>query len=114
MEVLNFFNYLNRSMEFLIFNKIFMESASMNWWMKVNKSDLLLLKISDDKDCAICLTNKVNTIVLPCKHMCCCSLCCEDLRKRARKCPICRNGYQDFKIRYWFIFEGSEKKKKIK
>ena len=49
-------------------------------------------KFSDDKECAICLTNRVDTIVLPCKHMCSCSSCCEDLRKRARKCPICRNG----------------------
>jgi len=50
-----------------------------------------MLITREGKDCSICLSERIDTIILPCKHMCVCITCCEDLRVRAKKCPICRN-----------------------
>ena len=38
----------------------------------------------------ICLVNERNTTVLPCRHMCMCHECAQELRKQTSKCPICR------------------------
>ncbi|CAD8062370.1 unnamed protein product [Paramecium sonneborni] len=51
-----------------------------------------------DKDCVICLSNKVNTLILPCKHMSLCQTCCQGLKERSSKCPICRNRISSFRI----------------
>ncbi|CAD8155822.1 unnamed protein product [Paramecium octaurelia] len=51
-----------------------------------------------DKDCVICLSNKVNTLILPCKHMSLCQACCQGLKERSSKCPICRNRISSFRI----------------
>lgn len=53
-------------------------------------------------NCAICLTNEINTIILPCYHMCICSLCCEDLKTKSKKCPICRKGFY-FVLNIFFL-----------
>ena len=45
-----------------------------------------------DRECTICCTEKNDTILLPCKHMCLCKECSEQLKKDNRKCPICRCG----------------------
>ena len=37
--------------------------------------------------CSVCLTNKYDTVFIPCGHVCCCSECaprCNNI------CPICR------------------------
>jgi Zinc finger, C3HC4 type (RING finger) len=39
----------------------------------------------------ICLVNDRDTTVLPCRHMCMCHECAQELRKQTSKCPICRN-----------------------
>ena len=39
----------------------------------------------------ICLVNDRNTTVLPCRHMCMCNECAQELRKQTSRCPICRN-----------------------
>lgn len=45
----------------------------------------------DDNDvCVICLTNKNDTTLLPCKHMCVCHECATQLQMKTNKCPICR------------------------
>lgn len=35
------------------------------------------------KECAICLTERINTVIQPCRHMILCNVCCEDMRIRA-------------------------------
>jgi len=50
-----------------------------------------------ENDCPICLTNKIDTIVLPCKHMCLCSDCAKDLSDRNNsKCPMCRTTIENY------------------
>jgi len=52
---------------------------------------------AEAKDCAICLTNKIDTVVLPCKHMCLCVECADDLKGRnSQKCPLCRKVVETF------------------
>jgi len=44
----------------------------------------------DDGLCVICLTNEKCTVVMPCRHLCLCKECAEELRVRSPKCPVCR------------------------
>ncbi|KAK9823998.1 hypothetical protein WJX72_006880 [[Myrmecia] bisecta] len=45
----------------------------------------------EERLCVICLVNNRDTTVLPCRHMCMCRDCAQELRKQTSKCPICRN-----------------------
>uniref|UniRef100_A0A7S1IH09 RING-type domain-containing protein n=1 Tax=Eutreptiella gymnastica TaxID=73025 RepID=A0A7S1IH09_9EUGL len=40
--------------------------------------------------CVVCITNPRDTMAMPCRHMCLCSECAEELRMQTTKCPICR------------------------
>ena len=42
-------------------------------------------------DCTICLTEKYNSVFVPCGHVCVCVKCAFSVTK----CPICRNPYTD-------------------
>lgn len=46
----------------------------------------------EDEDglCVICLTNAKDTAVMPCRHMCMCKECGEQLLKHKPVCPVCR------------------------
>ncbi|CAD8066881.1 unnamed protein product [Paramecium sonneborni] len=46
----------------------------------------------EDKECVICFCNMINTILLPCKHMCTCSNCADYilLKQKVKQCPLCR------------------------
>ncbi|KAG5481406.1 hypothetical protein LSCM4_07118 [Leishmania orientalis] len=48
--------------------------------------------IEDDEDglCVICLTNAKDTAVMPCRHMCMCKDCGEQLLMHKPVCPVCR------------------------
>jgi hypothetical protein len=44
-------------------------------------------------ECAVCLFNPKDTVVIPCYHMCLCASCGNMLRVQlSKKCPICRCG----------------------
>ena len=40
--------------------------------------------------CSICMFEKINTLILPCRHFACCFPCSNVLRNNDNKCPICR------------------------
>lgn len=46
---------------------------------------------AEERLCVICLVNERDTTVLPCRHMCMCHDCAQELRRQTSKCPICRN-----------------------
>jgi E3 ubiquitin-protein ligase MGRN1 len=46
----------------------------------------------DSKECVICLTNKKDTLVLPCKHVSMCNTCAVIVLRSERKCPVCRTS----------------------
>lgn len=45
---------------------------------------------SSTPDCVICLSERSDTFAVPCRHLCMCFQCAQDLRKNTNKCPICR------------------------
>ena len=50
-----------------------------------------VIENDDERMCVICLSIERDTTVLPCRHMCMCHECAQELRKQTSKCPICRN-----------------------
>jgi hypothetical protein len=43
-------------------------------------------------ECVVCLTNKRELAILPCRHMCVCRACAaECIQSQDSRCPICRN-----------------------
>eukprot|EP00730_Choanoeca_flexa_P007959 TRINITY_DN12416_c4_g7_i3.p2 TRINITY_DN12416_c4_g7~~TRINITY_DN12416_c4_g7_i3.p2 ORF type:complete len:136 (+),score=21.37 TRINITY_DN12416_c4_g7_i3:1159-1566(+) len=38
----------------------------------------------------VCMSESMDTMVLPCRHLCLCNGCADVLRYQASKCPICR------------------------
>jgi hypothetical protein len=65
-------------MKSMVFNKVILNNQ-----IKKMSNNLTNCLFRDGKDCSICLTDKINTVILPCKHMCVCNVCCEDLRTKA-------------------------------
>ncbi|CAD8063690.1 unnamed protein product [Paramecium sonneborni] len=46
----------------------------------------------EDKECVICFYNMINTVLLPCRHMCTCSTCADHIlmSQKVKQCPLCR------------------------
>ncbi|KRX04319.1 hypothetical protein PPERSA_03559 [Pseudocohnilembus persalinus] len=53
-----------------------------------------------NKECIICFTDLIDTVILPCRHMCICMECAKSIQQqksRAKKtCPICRKQIESF------------------
>ena len=49
-----------------------------------------------NRECVICLSQRRDTLFLPCRHMCICLPCAESLCLQSDKCPICRQGIPYF------------------
>ncbi|KAI8323467.1 hypothetical protein GQ54DRAFT_338704 [Martensiomyces pterosporus] len=45
---------------------------------------------NDPHQCAICLSDERDTVLLPCRHLCMCRECANTYRQQSNKCPICR------------------------
>ena len=46
----------------------------------------------ESSECVVCMTDRRNTAVLPCRHMCLCTNCANIVRSQpSSKCPICRS-----------------------
>lgn len=52
----------------------------------------------DNDICLICCSNKRNTILIPCKHACCCNYCGLQIKLRNKPCPICKTPIEDLLI----------------
>lgn len=51
--------------------------------------------------CSICLERTIRCIFIPCKHMCTCNQCAEEIRQRNNSvCPICRQIFREV----WDVF----------
>jgi hypothetical protein len=49
-------------------------------------------------ECVICLTEPKTTAILPCRHLCLCAGCAEELRFQTNKCPVCRAPVSSFLV----------------
>ena len=54
-------------------------------------------------ECKICFDSRVNTVLLPCGHACCCQDCSVRLKFATwdSKCPICRSSIQNISMIYF-------------
>jgi len=43
-------------------------------------------------ECVICLSVQRDTLIIPCRHLCVCHQCAQELRRQTNKCPICRGS----------------------
>ncbi|KAH3765143.1 hypothetical protein Pelo_2975 [Pelomyxa schiedti] len=43
-------------------------------------------------ECTICYDAKINTVIVPCGHLCVCFECSKLLKPKIHKCPICRTS----------------------
>jgi hypothetical protein len=51
--------------------------------------------------CSICYQRTVRCILIPCKHMCTCNECADQIRKKLNSvCPICRQSFNEV----WDVF----------
>jgi len=48
------------------------------------------------EDCAVCLSEVRDTIILPCRHLCVCHNCAEVLKYQSNTCPMCRSESRAF------------------
>lgn len=65
----------------------------------VESSDESSSKSNLEKECAICCVNTIETLLLPCKHLCLCKTCSDYIKNDSKKCPICRQGLNFFNKR---------------
>lgn len=47
---------------------------------------------SFDEECVICLSDKKNVTLLPCRHLCVCNSCLVHIDK----CPVCRTSFDEY------------------
>ncbi|CAK8682426.1 unnamed protein product [Clavelina lepadiformis] len=48
----------------------------------------------ENAECVVCLSDARDTLILPCKHLCLCSSCANQLRFQQSGCPICRQSFR--------------------
>jgi E3 ubiquitin-protein ligase XIAP/baculoviral IAP repeat-containing protein 2/3 len=76
------------------------ESVSIKQTISITSS-CATADINDKFLCSICLQRTVRCIFIPCKHMCTCSECAEEIRQRLNSvCPICRQIFHEI----WDVF----------
>jgi hypothetical protein len=86
------------------FSLIRKRNQSQTLSIKQNNLNVSLSSTSDMDNkflCSICLERTVRCIFIPCKHMCTCSECAQEIRQRLNSaCPICRQIFREI----WDVF----------
>jgi hypothetical protein len=74
-----------------IFSKNEIDVRNQERKSKTTTSNIdLLLNNTNESTCVICLTDTRNVLLLPCRHLCLCGPCAENLKFQSANCPICR------------------------
>ncbi|XP_071966045.1 E3 ubiquitin-protein ligase MGRN1-like isoform X2 [Antedon mediterranea] len=60
------------------------------------QQDEVDVDLMDDNgsDCVICMSDARDTLILPCRHLCLCNGCADNLRYQSSCCPICRAPFR--------------------
>lgn len=45
---------------------------------------------NSNTQCIICLEKPKTTVLMPCKHQCCCANCSKEVFNTSKMCPFCR------------------------
>lgn len=73
------------------FFQVFSSSSNEISVLKRSSSEVTISLINSvDSPCVICLTDPRQVLLLPCRHLCICSSCAENLKFQSANCPICR------------------------
>eukprot|EP01017_Pseudomicrothorax_dubius_P021170 TRINITY_DN22874_c0_g1_i2.p1 TRINITY_DN22874_c0_g1~~TRINITY_DN22874_c0_g1_i2.p1 ORF type:complete len:312 (+),score=71.23 TRINITY_DN22874_c0_g1_i2:59-937(+) len=43
-----------------------------------------------EKECVVCYSEKIDSVIMPCRHFVLCSTCATNVKENSRKCPLCR------------------------
>ncbi|KAI9593786.1 hypothetical protein BDF19DRAFT_148058 [Syncephalis fuscata] len=61
--------------------------------VKVEANSDTLPTTEETGTCVVCIADPSMVAVLPCRHLCLCMECAEELRNRSCFCPICRQAF---------------------
>jgi hypothetical protein len=50
---------------------------------------------AEEGECVVCLSARSRVLMLPCRHMCCCSQCWLTLQAKSSACPLCRQEVKE-------------------
>ncbi|KAM3143542.1 hypothetical protein pb186bvf_004304 [Paramecium bursaria] len=64
----------------------------------INDSVVSQKEDSKKEPCRVCLTNIVDTMIIPCRHVILCLECCESMQRSCEKCPLCRQPIEKYVI----------------
>eukprot|EP01065_Artemidia_motanka_P034880 TRINITY_DN42871_c0_g1_i1.p1 TRINITY_DN42871_c0_g1~~TRINITY_DN42871_c0_g1_i1.p1 ORF type:complete len:361 (+),score=109.39 TRINITY_DN42871_c0_g1_i1:65-1084(+) len=64
--------------------------------------DMQLQRIAEALQCCVCLDQDKDTVLMPCRHLCACIGCSQELKS----CPLCRVEVTD-KLRVWTGIDGA-------
>jgi E3 ubiquitin-protein ligase MGRN1 len=56
----------------------------------LNKANAAEKRQEIDKECVVCYTSKIDTVVMSCRHMVLCNDCAKQVKEKNKKCPLCR------------------------
>ena len=72
--------------------KIFIltESARGTFQTDITKS----YPLPGNGECVVCLNAPRDTMILPCRHLCLCYTCAEDVRFKSNVCLMCRQPFR--------------------
>lgn len=58
-------------------------------------AEIFGMENKEQSECVVCMTDRKDTTVLPCRHLCLCTKCASTMRsQRQARCPICRTRKQ--------------------
>ncbi|UJR35761.1 hypothetical protein I4U23_028509 [Adineta vaga] len=80
-------NSINRSNDIYLSNE---ENKQKRKLKKARSCMDFILNDHNENTCVICLTDIRNVLLLPCRHLCLCGSCAENLKFQSANCPICR------------------------
>ncbi|CAF2378595.1 unnamed protein product [Rotaria sp. Silwood2] len=88
LESFSYTNLTNRTHDLSLVNQ---ESKQVHKTKRKSLSCMdLILNNRNESTCVICLTDIRNVLLLPCRHLCLCKTCAENLKFQSSNCPICR------------------------
>ena len=69
----------------------FLENKKLNTRIELNANGSDSNAVNDyEKLCVVCQDNQREIITFPCRHLCLCRLCCLQICKADKACPVCR------------------------
>lgn len=92
---LTYKSYRVNGCEYQLFDLYHLNSNSLSL---IDQS--LVSEGNEHKKCVICFLQKVNSLILPCRHFAVCFNCSKELQRCTNKCPLCRTEMKRIVLLY--------------